>query len=85
MYFKNTIIVTNFGGAKIMVDDNKSGRIVERDNPQQIAKVLLKYMNDDKLMEKTGSHSHNFAVNNLSWDKIAKDLLGEMETHGYQG
>ena len=84
MYFKNTLIVTNFGGAKIMVDDNKSGCIVERDNPQQIVKVLLKYMNDNKLLEETGNHSHNFAVNNLSWDKIAKDLYEEINKHELQ-
>ncbi|MBL7086209.1 MAG: glycosyltransferase family 4 protein [Candidatus Cloacimonetes bacterium] len=84
MYFKNTLIVTNFGGAKIMVDDNKTGCIVERDNPKQMVKVLIKYISDDILLEKTGSHAHDFAVNNLGWDKIAVDLLGEMETHGYQ-
>ena len=84
MYFKNTIIVTNFAGAKIMIDSNKSGCIVERDNPQQIVKVLTKYMSDDKLLEETGKNAHDFALNNLGWDKIAEDLLEEMKTHGYQ-
>ena len=84
MYFKNTLIVTNFAGSKIVVDNNKSGCIVKRDNPQQTVKVLMKYVSDDKLLEESGSHAHNFAVNNLGWNKIAKDLLGEMETHGYQ-
>jgi glycosyltransferase involved in cell wall biosynthesis len=84
MYFKNTLIVTNFGGAKFMIDGNKTGCIVERDNPLQIAKVLLKYMNDDELLEETGYHSHNFAVNNLSWEKIATDLFEEMKKNGFQ-
>ncbi|MBL7127365.1 MAG: glycosyltransferase family 4 protein [Ignavibacteria bacterium] len=84
MYFNNSLIVTNFDGAKIMVDSNKSGCIVVRDDPQQTVKVLIKYISNDKLLEETGSHAHDFAVNNLGWDKIAKDLLGEMETHGYQ-
>lgn len=84
MYFKNTLIVTNFGGANIMVDGNKSGCIVERNNPQQIAKVLLKCMNDDKLLEETGRHAHNFAVNKLGWDKIAKDLYETMNKHELQ-
>ena len=84
MYFKNTLIITNFAGSKIVIDKNKSGCIVERDNPQQIVKVLTKYMSDDKLLEETGNCAHDFALNNLGWDKIAKDLLGEMNAHGYQ-
>lgn len=85
MYFKNTLIITNFAGAKIVIDNNKSGSIVERDNPQQIVKVLTKYLTDNKLLEKTGVHAHDFALNNLGWDKIAKDLFEEMKAHGYQG
>jgi len=84
MYFKNTLIITNFAGSKIVVDNNKSGCIVKRDDSKQTVKVIIKYINDEKLLEETGNHAHDFAVRNLGWDKIAEDLLEEMETHGYQ-
>ena len=74
--FQKPVVVTDVGGLPDVVDDNKTGYVVESQNPNALAEAVIKfYMNSDN------NWSENIAqkAKEFSWevtgDKIDKMLM----------
>ena len=65
-YYDLPVIVTRVGGHPEIVDEGKSGFIIESDNPDELTKVL--YENLDTIeLNKMGNYIHNYKQK-FSWD-----------------
>lgn len=73
--FFKPVIVTNVGGLPDVVEDGKTGYIVERNNEHQLAEAVIKYFNQNKKSD----FSKNIKEEEYkySWDKM-NDIISEM-------
>ena len=56
MMWSKPIVCSDFGGMKEIVDDGKSGYIVEANNAKELAKSIDKLLIDKKLREAMGNN-----------------------------
>jgi len=75
--FGKAVVATNVGGLPEVVLDNKTGYIVEPQNPEQIANAVICFFKENKMNE--------FAVNianeadKYSWDRMVEKVEGFMK------
>ncbi|WP_160315440.1 glycosyltransferase [Limnoraphis robusta] len=68
------VIVSDGGGLPELVENGKSGLVVERSNADALAEAILKLLTDETLRKSMGSSGHKRAVEQFSFEKIAEDL-----------
>ena len=69
------IIATRVGGTPEIVQDGKTGLLVQPDDTRGLANAILKLCGDRKLRLDMGSAGRRRAMELFSWDKIANDML----------
>ncbi|MEX0861742.1 glycosyltransferase family 4 protein [Nitrosopumilus sp.] len=69
------IIATNVGGIPELMQDKKSGFLVEKGNHEQIIEYLSILINDEQKAKEMGKTGRKFVEENFNWDKIAKDFI----------
>jgi glycosyltransferase involved in cell wall biosynthesis len=57
------------------VKDRETGFIVDKNDPQQLAQVLLRLLEDDALRETMGRAGRERALVNFTWDRVAETML----------
>ena len=67
------IISTNVKGLDEMVKNNINGLLVKPKDPQDIAKKILKLINDENLRKKMSKNNINESTN-YSWEKVIQKL-----------
>jgi glycosyltransferase involved in cell wall biosynthesis len=60
-----------------VVEDGKTGLIVEAGDVDGLASALIKLLDDESLRRSMGQAAHERVVNNFTWDRIADSLLAE--------
>jgi glycosyltransferase involved in cell wall biosynthesis len=65
------------GGMPEVVEDGKTGLIVEAGDVDGLASALIKLLDDESLRRSMGQAAHERVVNNFTWDRIADSLLAE--------
>jgi spore coat protein SA len=65
------------GGMPEVVEDGKTGLIVEATDVAGLADALNKLLDDESLRQSMGRAAHDRVVNNFTWDRIADSLLAE--------
>jgi glycosyltransferase involved in cell wall biosynthesis len=55
-----------------ILEQNNAGILVEPENPENIANVIIKLLNDEKLREELGRNGREYVVKNHSWESVAK-------------
>lgn len=74
--FKKPVIATNVGGLPEMVEDGKTGIIIEPKSSKAIINAILKlYMNKDILKEMSQNISGRYHNGEKSWDSSASQFL----------
>lgn len=68
--FEKPVVVTNVGGLPDVVEDGKTGYVVEEENSKQLAEAIRNYF-DEKKEEKFITNVRNRAYC-FSWDKIVE-------------
>lgn len=70
--FLKPVIATNVGALPEVIENNKTGVLVEKENPEKLAEAVLNYFNDSKEEE----YSNNIAehLKRISWEKFAEEL-----------
>jgi glycosyltransferase involved in cell wall biosynthesis len=53
------VIASNIGGIPEWLEDGKSGYLVKPNNPNQIAKYVIKLLSDDNLLQTMSCNAHN--------------------------
>ena len=72
---KKPIIATNVGGIPELIEDGKTGFLVEKGNYIDWIKKLSILFNDSKRAEKMSEESNSFIKENFVWEKITKRFI----------
>ena len=70
MVLGKPVVATRGGGTAEIVEDNKTGFIVQPFKPREMADCLLQLLEDKALLEKMGNDSANRIRNEFSLDKM---------------
>jgi len=74
------VIGTSVGGVPEVIDNGKSGVLVEPDNHVELSKAINNIIKNYRKMRKMGETGRKFVVDSLSADKICKRLVGIYES-----
>jgi glycosyltransferase involved in cell wall biosynthesis len=69
------VISTDVGGISDMVTDNYNGRLIQRDNSQQMADAILRSIEDKKLLPKWSANARVSAELNFSHQKQGSEYI----------
>ena len=72
---KKPIIATNVGGVSELMQENKTGFLVEKGNSEQIIEKLEIFLNDLTLVDKMGKEARDFVEKKFAWNKICEEFL----------
>ena len=73
--FKKPVISTKSHGIPYTVQDQKTGILVEPENPNQLADAIKKLLDDDDLRIKLGESGYNFVHEECNCVSMAKKSL----------
>tara|TARA_Y100001936_G_scaffold224150_1_gene241519 strand:+ start:7269 stop:8462 length:1194 start_codon:yes stop_codon:yes gene_type:complete len=73
--FKKPVISTRSHGIPFTVKDGKNGILVEPENPDELAKAIIKLSLDDKLRERLGISGYEFVHEECNCISMAKNSL----------
>jgi glycosyltransferase involved in cell wall biosynthesis len=75
--FDKPMISTNVGGLPEVIENGKTGYLVEKENPEQLADAILKYYNENKETEFIDNIKNEAAK--YSWEEFVKGLMELVE------
>jgi len=67
------VIATNVGGIGEVIEDGKTGFVVEKENPEKLAEAIIRYYKEDK--EKEFSQSMKSLKEKYSWQNFVKGMF----------
>jgi glycosyltransferase involved in cell wall biosynthesis len=73
MNFRKPVIASNVGGLGEVVINGKTGYVVEKENPQQLADAVLKFYNENKEQEFVRNIEQE--VDKYSWKRFVEGIL----------
>ena len=62
------------------IEEQTAGILVEPENPEQLAKAIIKLLKDEKLREEMGRNGREYVVKNHSWASVAKKVAEVCES-----
>ncbi|WP_293104497.1 glycosyltransferase [Moorena sp. SIO3I6] len=74
------VIATQAGAFPEIVEDGKTGLLVERSNADALADAILQLLSDQELKTSMGQAGHQRAVELFSFEKVVDDLLTQYKT-----
>lgn len=74
-FFKKPVVATKSGGLKEQIINNKTGYFVSRGKPEDLAKIILKLLQDKSLRLKIGEKHGQFINKNFNKRTIIKKTL----------
>jgi glycosyltransferase involved in cell wall biosynthesis len=85
------VVATNVGGNSDVISSGKNGFLVPPKSPQELAKVILKLLDDDNLRKEIGAAARKTIELSYTWDNIAdniqkcyEDMLQNCQTQNRQ-
>jgi glycosyltransferase involved in cell wall biosynthesis len=73
------VIATRDGPLPELVEDGRSGLLVERSNPRALADAILQLLSNPDQRDAMADAAFERASTRFSWERIADDLLAEYE------
>ena len=70
------VVATRMGGMVEIVDDGKTGLLVEPCEPYSLAEAICKLLADESRARKLGENGRQKAIGKYSWSRAADRLLG---------
>lgn len=71
--FDKPMISTNVGGLPEVIEDGKTGYLVEKENPEQLAELILRYYNENKEVEFVDNIKNE--ADKYSWEEFVKGMM----------
>lgn len=75
--FKKPVITTNVGSLPEVVDDGKTGYIVEPRNPEQLAAKVVELLQNEKDLKEFGENGYKKMKEMMDWGDIAQQIYKE--------
>lgn len=72
---KKPIIATNVGGIKDLIQDGKTGFLIQSEDESELIKKILFLLENNSKAETMGKNACLYIKENFSWSKIALDFL----------
>jgi N-acetyl-alpha-D-glucosaminyl L-malate synthase BshA len=69
------IVGTTAGGLNETIDHNRTGLLVEPDNPKQLAEAIKRILNNDELATQLGDNAREKVLTDFNWDHIAQRTI----------
>ena len=70
------VVVSNVGGFPEVVEDGKTGFIVEKQNPGSLAEALILLVDNEQLRNQMGRNGRNKVINEYNWkDSVDKIIV----------
>lgn len=66
------VVASNVGGPKEIIQNKKTGILVQSANPKILAQEILNLLNDEKTMKTIGVNARKTVLQKYSWPKIAE-------------
>jgi len=73
--FGKTVIASRVGAIPEVVVDNVTGFLVEPESSELLAAKIELLLRDNEVRKKMGGNAYAYAMDELSWDKIARKTL----------
>lgn len=73
------VVAFNFGYLSEQIKNMQNGILVEFLNIENMAKEIIKLLEYKELSNKLGKNAREYAINNLSWEIVAKKYLKEFK------
>ncbi len=71
------VVATRIGGMTEIVEEQKSGLLVEAGNASALAQAILRLLADENLRKSMGEAGRKRVVGVFSWEQIAENLLNQ--------
>ncbi|MFY7943415.1 MAG: glycosyltransferase [Crocinitomicaceae bacterium] len=68
------VISTDVGGVKDIVNENETGFVVPKNNPEKFAEKLLELIEDEKKREKMSQNGWSFVKDNFHYQRLVNDM-----------
>lgn len=68
------LVGTNIGGIPYIIEDKKTGFLVEPKNPKEISKIIIKLFKDPLNSKKVGQNAREIIEKRFSWEIITKEF-----------
>ena len=79
---KKPVVATNVGGIPELMEDGKTGFLVEKGNANDLLEKLSMSVNNLENSNEMGKKGREFVKNNFNLDKICNDFLNHLKKHG---
>ena len=76
------VVATNVGGIPELMEDGKTGFLVEKGNANDLLEKLSMSVNNLEKSREMGKKGRNFIKDNFNLDKICNDFLNHLKKHG---
>jgi glycosyltransferase involved in cell wall biosynthesis len=73
------VVATRIGALPELVEDGRSGLLVERSNPQALADAIIHLLDNPDRRAAMGQLAFQRASTRFSWDRVTEDLLEKYE------
>ncbi|MDQ7026802.1 MAG: glycosyltransferase family 4 protein [Anaerolineae bacterium] len=73
------VVATRVGGLPDVIEDEKSGLLVEAENPDDLAQGLIRAINDTAMREAMGKRARELAESRYSWRYVASVVMKAMQ------
>ena len=81
MLMKKPVIATSVGGVPELIDDQKTGFLIDEGDSQKWIKTIIWLFSNYDQAKKIGDSANKFVKENYSWEKMAQDLLKTISQH----
>jgi len=75
MSCKIPIIATKVGGNVELIENEKTGLLIDTENPKQIVSSITRLMNDKELCNQITQHAFEKYMKNYEWKKVGNKYL----------
>lgn len=73
------VVASNLPGFEIL-EQNNAGILVEPENPEELAKAIVRLLTNEELREQMGENGRRYVVENQSWEIMAKKVAEVCES-----
>jgi teichuronic acid biosynthesis glycosyltransferase TuaC len=70
------VVATNVGGIPEVVEDKKSGLLIEKGDIDSLTNAIVSLLKDEERRKKMGAYGRSIIEQNFSWQKSAQALRG---------
>ena len=73
------VVAGDSGGISDAVQHEKTGLLVNPDNPEDIASAIKRLLTDEDLARQLGNEGRRWTVSQMSWEHVAKRMVSAMQ------